>query len=224
MTNQPFWQWFDAEAAPRLALREVSFRKIFQYLDALQDRITIVETGCARMADNWAGDGQSTVLFDRYAASRSDSMVVTIDLDPEATRICKTLVSDRVTVHTGDSVAVLPQISRRLKIMERSIDLLYLDSYDLDWGNPVPSAVHHLKELVSIISMVNPRTLVVIDDSAMIGRMVADAQGRLNFLAEPVPGGKSTYVAEYAAQVHAKLLFSHYQIGWTNLVAVNPEF
>lgn len=202
-----------------MSIREVSFRKIFHYLDTLPDPITIVETGCARTEDNWGGDGQSTVLFDKYAVCRgADSVVHTVDLSPEATEVCKTLVSGKVVVHTGDSVAVLPQIGRELKAAGRSIDLLYLDSYDLDWANPTPSAVHHLKELVSIISCVSPRTLVVVDDSALICRAIGDAEGKLNLISEPVAGGKSTYVAEYAAQVKAQLSFSHYQIGWTHMV------
>jgi hypothetical protein len=219
MTRHAFWKWFDEYAAPRLALREISFRKIFDYLDTMPDPITIVETGCARQADNWAGDGQSTVLFDQYVSSRgSGGIVHTVDLSLEATNACEALVSDKVVIYTGDSVAVLPRIARQLSAEGRRIDLLYLDSYDLDWQNPTPSSVHHLKELVSIISMVNPDTLVVVDDSAMICRAIADAENKLNLISEPVAGGKSTYVAQYAAQVQAKLRFSHYQIGWTNMV------
>ena len=171
-----FWSWFDDYAAPKLALREVSFRKIFQYLDTLADPITIVETGCARLADNWAGDGQSTVLFDRYVCSRAaGALVHTIDLSPAATTACEALVGDNVLIYTGDSVAVLPGVAKQLTNEGRKIDLLYLDSYDLDWQNPTPSSVHHLKELVSIIRAINSTTLVVVDDSAMICRAVADA-------------------------------------------------
>jgi hypothetical protein len=220
MSGHAFWSWFNEYAAPRLGLREISFRKIFDYLDTLQDPITIVETGCARQPDNWAGDGQSTVLFDRYVLSRgADALVHTVDLSPDATQACQSLVGDRVVVHTGDSVAVLPGIGRQLKGEGRKIDLLYLDSYDLDWQNPTPSSVHHLKELVSIISMVNPKTLVVVDDSALICRAITDAENKLTLISEPVAGGKSTYVAQYAGQVQAQLQFSHYQIGWTGMVS-----
>jgi len=30
-----FWTWFDTTAAPHLALREISFRKMFEYLDTI---------------------------------------------------------------------------------------------------------------------------------------------------------------------------------------------
>jgi hypothetical protein len=97
------------------------------------------------------------------------------------------------------------------------IDLLYLDSYDLDWSHPTPSAVHHLKELVSIIAGVGPHTLVVVDDAPQLLRVVANDEGRFTLLGKPTIGGKGAYVAEYAEQVGAKLQFSHYQVGWTGL-------
>ena len=219
MKNERFWHWYNQEAAPRLALREISFRKIFEYLDTFDHPVTIVETGCVRLRGHWKWDGQSTVLFDEYVKCRQPGSIVhSVDLDPQATAVCKSMVSDRVTVHTGDSVLVLREIGKLLEQASRTIDLLYLDSFDVDWNNPMPSAVHHLKELVSIIRWVNPETLVVVDDCAMICYAVADAEHRLNLISPaPVIGGKGLYVAQYAAQVSATLAFSHYQAGWTGL-------
>jgi hypothetical protein len=219
MRRDAFWKWYDQHAAPRLGLREVSFRKAFEYLDMLDGPITIVETGCVREAENWAGDGQSTVLFDRYVgAAERGSIVHTVDLDPAATDACRKRVSDRVVVHTGDSVAVLPEIAGLLKKEKRRLDLLYLDSLDLDWNNPTRSAVHPLKELISIVAVVNPQTLVVVDDSALQCWAVMDANDGLNMLAPPTVTGKGLYVAQYAKQVDAQELFAHYQVGWTGMV------
>jgi len=223
MRNENFWQWFNQQAAPRLAMREISFRRIFDYLDTFDRPVCIVETGCARLPGNWEGDGQSTVLFDEYIKCKlPGSIVHTVDLDPKATDFCKSVVSDKVIVHTGDSVRVLREIGAQLTESSRTIDLLYLDSYDVDWDNPIPSAVHHLKELVSIIPWVRPETLVVVDDCALICHAVFDAQDKLHLLATHTPppliGGKGLYVAQYATQVSAKIAFSHYQVGWTHLV------
>ena len=218
MTNGSFWHWYNREAAPKLEMREISFRKIFNYLDMFDHPITIVETGCVRIPGNWS-DGQSTLLFDEYVKCRhTDSMVYTIDLDPNATAICKSMVSDKVSIYTGDSVLVLREIGKRLEQTSRTIDLLYLDSYDLDWDNPTPSAVHHLKELTSIIGLINPKTLVVVDDCALVFRGLADALNNYILFSPPVIGGKGQYVAEYAAQVRASVAFSHYQVGWTDFV------
>ena len=63
-----FYKWFN-EIAPKLGQREISFKKIFKYLDAQPAPIIIVETGCLRNQDNFL-DGQSTLLFDKYIIIR----------------------------------------------------------------------------------------------------------------------------------------------------------
>jgi len=213
-----FWLWFNAEAAPRLALREVSFRKIFNYLDTLDSSqpMVIVETGCLRTPDNWAGDGQSTLLFDRYLKDReAGGRCFAMDIDPAATAACRGLVGPNTEVLTGDSVIVLREVAEQLRASRSKISLLYLDSFDLDWGNVTPSAVHHLKELVSIYEFVTPETLVVVDDAPMEAICGTNDDGGLILMRQPVVSGKGKYVAEFASQVGAKPFFSHYQSGWT---------
>lgn len=213
-----FWLWFNAEAAPRLALREVSFRKIFNYLDTLDSSqpMVIVETGCLRTPDNWAGDGQSTLLFDRYLRDRAaGGRCFAMDIDPAATEACRGFVGANTEVLTGDSVAVLRDLAERLRASRSKISLLYLDSFDLDWSNVTPSAVHHLKELVSIYEFVSPKTLVVVDDAPMEVFCSPADDGGVTLVREPVVSGKGKYVAEYARQVGATPFFSHYQSGWT---------
>ena len=68
--NLDFYKWFNV-LAPKLGNREVSFRKIFKYLDTQPNPIIIVESGCLRKANNFL-DGQSTLLFDKYTLSRGE--------------------------------------------------------------------------------------------------------------------------------------------------------
>jgi hypothetical protein len=218
MRNDLFWAWYDKAAAPRLLYREVSFRKMFEHLDRIENPVTIVETGCVRLADNWDGDGQSTVLFDRYASTRPGSAVYTVDLNATATAACAALVSSAVTLYTGDSVVVLRTIARDLNAKNAKVDLLYLDSFDLDTSNPIPSAVHHLKELVSIAAAGTKETLVVIDDSPSSVQVIPIEDGKYSVVSAPIIGGKGMYVAEYARQVGAAMAFCHYQVGWTGLL------
>ena len=65
-----FYKWFETIAS-KLDNGEISFRKIFKYLDSLPNPIIIVETGCLRVKDNFS-DGQSTLLFDKYILSRKN--------------------------------------------------------------------------------------------------------------------------------------------------------
>ena len=219
MRQEAFWRFFDREAAPRLGLRAPTFRKMFECLDRTDGAITIVETGCARQAGNWEGDGQSTVLFDRYVSARdAHSRCVTVDLSEAAVAACRTLVGPRVSVNHDDSVAFLGRFADEAKSAGRTIDFLYLDSFDLDRTHWYPSAIHHLKELAAAIRCLRPGSLVVVDDCPLVADLVPAADGKFEFIGEPSIGGKGRLVAEYAAAVGARLEFSGYQAGWTGLV------
>lgn len=209
-----FWSFFNSVAYDLLGERRESFKAIFRYLDQLQRPVLMIETGCVRVADNWGGDGQSTRLFDLYAKSKPGSRVYSVDIDPEATKVCRSLVSDVTTVVTGDSVSFLRGLARNPPNPFSYADLVYLDSFDLDKNHVHPSAMHHLKELVAVSSLITPDTLVVVDDAPSEAMFVLDA-GEVRFQTEPVVSGKGKYVAEYAKHIGANLIFSGYQAGWT---------
>ena len=142
MKNNSFSKYFD-QIAPRLGVRKISFRKIFDYLDKLLDPIIIVETGCLRIKDNFEGDGQSTLLFDYYTQFRGKgSKVYTVDIDPEATKNCSEMVSKNVDITTADSVGYLNKLSKKFYDEKKNVSLFYLDSFDLDWRSPEQSCAH----------------------------------------------------------------------------------
>lgn len=213
-----FWEYFDSVAAPRLAYREITFRKIFEYLDQIEGPIVIVETGCVRSAGNWDGDGQSTLLFDKYISARDeDSICYTVDISPISVQECKYLVSDRVVVTQDDSVHYLHALSQQLQAENKTIDFVYLDSFDLDKVYWQPSAIHHLKELLAVKDSINEKTLVVVDDCPMQAHYVSSGAAMINTIEPPVIGGKGRLIAEYAQSIGAKLEFAQYQAGWTGL-------
>ena len=75
------------------------------------------------------------------------------------------------------------------------IDLLYLDSLDLDWANPHESALHHLKELCAASTMLREGSLVFVDDN----------QSSV---------GKGMYIRQYMTQIRAKQVWDNYLIGF----------
>ena len=84
-----FYNFFNS-IKDKLGIRKTSFSMIFEYLDKQQGPINIVETGCLRIKDNFDGDGQSTLLFDKYTLGRENgSKVYTVDINPNATKVCK---------------------------------------------------------------------------------------------------------------------------------------
>ena len=220
MFNEEFNNFFES-IKDKLGIRKTSFTKIFQYLDKIEGPINIVETGCLRIKDNFKGDGQSTLLFDKYTQYRGEkSKVYTVDINPKATEVCKSVVSDNVEIHTGDSVKYLTELMPKLKKQNEKISLFYLDSFDVDWQSSDRSAAHHLKEITAIINHISEETLIVIDDAPILAPMKIDDK-KLSLITEhPAPkpfiGGKGYLVNEFAYANNATLYFSNYQTAWYN--------
>ena len=214
-----FYEFFD-KIKNNLGVRKTSFTKVFEYLDKLNKPINIVETGCLRIKDNYTGDGQSTLLFDKYTISRgAGSKVYTVDIDPNATKICKSVVSENVEVNTGDSVEFLIGLMKRLNYEEKKVSLFYLDSFDVNWQFPHQSASHHLKELAAIIEYISEDALIVVDDAPIFMPMKIENKKYQVITQHPAPGpfvgGKGYLINEYAKACGAKIIFSNYQTAWS---------
>jgi hypothetical protein len=189
--NYNFLDHFDSQFAPLLGPRSATFRAIFQYLLTIHSPpYLIVETGMARKAGNWQGDGMSTVLWDRFV-SALNGRVVSIDIDPGAIDVTRPMVSSRTNLVCNDSVATLCGLADIGRAQ-----LIYLDSYDLDTSDPHPSAMHHLYELAAIFSNLAPGTLIVVDDC------ISDEVG------------KHKYVKGFFDRIGVRPLFRGYQTGW----------
>lgn len=170
---------------------------MLQALEACpRDGVLIVETGGLRQPGNFEGDGQSTVIFDAYVQFRRGQLI-SVDLDPACATHTREYCSARAFPVTADSVGFLHLLSTLGP--QRPIDLLYLDSMDLDQDNPTPSAQHHLKELAAIMPRLGPGTLIAIDDNPLLGNK------RM---------GKGYLVDEFLAGIGAKRLFDGYQSLW----------
>jgi hypothetical protein len=174
-----------------LGSRQNGFLTIFDYLYGLnKDHYIIVETGTIRTTYlNWSGDGMSTILFDLFIVLMG-GILVSIDISPEAVENAKLFVSPFVNFICGDSVPVLAELRKSAQISH--IDLLYLDSYDVDWNAPHLSALHHMKELCSVQPLASG-TMVAIDDNQM-------------------GVGKGQYVTSYMDSIGLRPVFNEYQI------------
>jgi hypothetical protein len=186
-----FLDTFDTHFAPQLRHRTATFRKALELLEQRPGPHAICETGCMRVEpgeEAARNDGSSTMLWDAYANHHPDTHVYSCELDREAVDMAANYVSNRVTFYCGDSV-------NRLRLIPRMVDLLYLDSFDLSWQNPHPSALHHLKEMASASPLLKPGALVLIDDCGP-------------------DGGKGMYVANWLHCVGATPILRHYQYLW----------
>ena len=195
--SHPFLDLFRREFHGQLNLpqfpRANGFVRIFEHLATLPEPV-IVETGTAR-SDSWA-DGQSTILFDRFLALHGGGQLVSIDINQAACDTARSrLQSGSARVLCGDDIAVLRSLEPELAAR---VDLLYLDSYDVDFRDPHPSALHHLQALAAGVRLLRPGAWVVVDDSQ-------DGAGRR---------GKSKYICELAAACGLEQVLIGYQDGW----------
>ena len=153
----------------------------------------IIETGTLRDPGNWA-DGQSARLFTEFVDWHGGQMR-SVDIDPHACNIARaTIPSDRFNVTCSDSVAWLQGLTDL-----ETVDLFYLDSYDVKWDNDHASAAHHLMEFQIIEPHLKPGAMVVIDDNS-------------RFLNNNQRTGKGHYIADYLRAKGITPLYDAYQI------------
>ena len=153
--------------------RRDGFKIIFSELEKMNKSFyRIVETGTTRKDPShklaWK-DGMGTLMFENFV-NYHNGKVDTVDIDLEACNQCQSLVGSNVEVHCCDSLDFLKNIKEH-------IDFYYLDSWDVDRNNPLPSQEHHLKEF----KMIEPNLkncIVGIDDNFMHGN-VDVGKGRL---------------------------------------------
>ncbi len=126
-------------------------------LGLLNDRpATIVETGISCRGTD------STRLFDSYVRSFGGEFW-SVDIDPEVVNGVRSEVGARTELRCDDSVHFLSRWVRDHH-GERA-DLVYLDSFDVDFADPWPAAEHCLHEFEAIRPALRPGSLLLIDDS-----------------------------------------------------------
>jgi hypothetical protein len=127
----------------------------------------IVETGSSAWGTN------SSLLFDSYVANFGGTFE-SVDIRVRPSIELEPLCSARSTLYCDDSVQFLKKWSSRNP--GKKIDLLYLDSWDVDWSNPDPSALHGLAECISVLGHLQPTSLLLIDDTPVDANVFKLAQ------------------------------------------------
>jgi hypothetical protein len=189
-----FDQQFETYFRQRLAAREEGFAVLFAALAEQRHSPLVIETGCLRIPGNWAGDGQSSFLFDAWTR-HNGGRFFSIDLLPESIETARRACSSATNLICNDSVAALHAMSGLLR---EPATLIYLDSYDVQPADPMPSAIHHALELTAAWPFIGPGTLVCVDDYE-IGTQ---------------QGGKGFIIDNFLHSIRAETLYSGYQKLW----------
>lgn len=121
-----------------------------------QQPALIVETGSSAWGTN------STMLFDSYCNSFGGSCD-TVDIRLEPMLKLKESISSNTHMYCDDSVSFIKKLAADGRM--RDVDLLYLDSWDVNWADPIPSAMHGLNEYLEALSALEPGALILIDDT-----------------------------------------------------------
>jgi hypothetical protein len=173
----------------------------------------IVETGSA------AWGTKSTLLFDGYVHSFGGEFH-SVDSRLEPMFTLAPLCSPSTTLHCDDSVQFLKKIVSENK----RIDLLYLDSWDLDLKDPVPAAIHGLAEFLTILPAMGNGSIVLIDDTPLRIEDWNNAQDSSEVARSMffkclnqygIPPGKGSLVKLYLSQLGRGHQIAHnYQLIW----------
>ena len=123
--------------------------------EASKERPFVFETGTSAYGTD------STRLFDRFVSKFSGEFH-SVDLNARAARALIFQHGTSTTLHTSDSVNF---IESRLDKLTNRIDLCYLDSWDVDWNDPLPSAEHGLNEFLAVEKFLKKDSILIIDDT-----------------------------------------------------------
>lgn len=144
----------------KLGERKAGFEFCLNYLNDIQDEAYIVETGTARIKDNWEGDGQSTLVWDWCLGQKPNLKGISIDMSAEFITNARNQTKN-MTYQISDSLVALNKMDEDIV---RKIKMLYLDSYDWSAETQMDSAFHHFCELASVWRLLPPGCLIMVDD------------------------------------------------------------
>lgn len=197
-----YYSW---PSSPLLEHRQAGFALALRHLElavANGGGRSIVETGCARAADNWRGDGLSTVVWD-WARAEFDRRgrkvdVYSFDLDLAAVAVARRLAPG-VKVEHGDSLVHLSQMAGSVALA--SCAVLYLDSLDWSGSDACKSAEHAMHELACVWASLPRGCLVMVDDCHNADQ------------------GKHVVIERFMKRLGIDPVYRDYQIAW-----VKPDF
>ena len=185
------------EHLSKLGKRQASFIIMLEHI-LKTDEPMIIETGCMREANNYEGDGMSTMFWDILCDIKPGAWYHSIDISVANVGFARSQVTRPECIIQHDSVKYL-SVNRPKKI-----DLLYLDSYDLDPSNPQPSFLHCLNEFMTCLPLLSGDALICVDDNIL----AQDQDGN------DIRISKGQYIRQYMDVIGNKPIYDEYQILW----------
>jgi len=144
----------------------LTFKKLFENMKDIKEPI-ILESGIASAGTN------STYLFNEYV-KKYGGKFWSVDINQQLVDENKGNMCPATELICDDSVSFFTKWSKN----NNEANVIYLDSYDLDFYNPQPSGNHGLKEYYSLLPVIKKNTLLLIDDTPITPYWL-DTRGKL---------------------------------------------
>jgi hypothetical protein len=184
-------------------LNYLTFKELFKNMST--DRpLNILESGIA------SAGTQSTYLFNEFVR-KYGGRFWSVDINRALVDRHSGNMCPATTLVCEDSVSFFAEWTKK----NETADVVYLDSWDLDFYNPNPSGVHGLREYQALVPAFRPGSLLLIDDTPSSPYWL-DTRGQLYndmirlYTARGVFPGKGMYVL--SEPKNATLLMHNYQV------------
>ena len=139
-------------------LNYLTFKELFKNMLEIKDP-QIIETGIA------SAGTQSTYLFNEYV-KKYGGRFWSVDNNEYLVNTHQNNLCPATSLVCNDSVKFINDWVKYNN--DKKIDVVYLDSYDLDWYNYHDSALHGLKEYTALLPSLKNGSLLLIDDTPRV--------------------------------------------------------
>jgi hypothetical protein len=163
-----YYEMFSNKTGINKHINYLTFLKLFKEMEHLKNPL-ILESGIA------SAGIKSTILFDEYI-KKYGGFFWSVDIDRELVDKHKGNMCPATQLVCDDSVRFFKDWSNKYD----EANVIYLDSYDLDFYNPEPSGVHGLAEYKALMPVIKKNTLLLIDDTP-INPYWLDDRGKLYY-------------------------------------------
>jgi hypothetical protein len=151
--NTDSYEMFSNKPGIKKHLNYLTFKKLFEEMKDLKNPL-ILESGIASAGTN------STYLFNEYV-KKYGGFFWSVDTNQQLVDVHKGNMCPATQLICDDSVSFFKNWTKT----NDEVNVVYLDSYDLDFYNPLPSGNHGLAEYKSLMPVLKKNTLLLIDDT-----------------------------------------------------------
>ena len=177
------------------------FYKLFERCE--NKPLNIFETGSSAWGTN------SSLLFNNYV-NKFGGRFVTVDIREEPSKFLEPFFKENSEAHTDDSLNFIKTFDKKFF---KELDIIYLDSFDVDLSNPTPSMEHGLEEFLLLDKLITKNTLIAIDDTPKDIKFFGEGVKKAKIgNRDLVPGKGALVIEEVRKNKNYEVIYHEYSI------------